>query len=361
MAALVPLGHVSVEAQLLEPLPPGQPPLVVPSADLGGTLSKWLFRQPVSDNELFIAAYKSTRLVLRVAELGGEEMLEEEGIEAHIFRGLIGPRTELLVCPSTSYKGSASQQAVADGLQLTGVVKKKAARLRNILLVHTNDGETFPVSKQLLRPCISLTSAIRRKPEGDQIVEEQVDVDCLTFDRVLLFLEVDAKGGADRFAFDIASLEEMAKAAQVLQYRQLRESCEKRLGDFQSRVRMHQWIEVVHHNNSGGCWITMDGMVFDLEAWLPEHPGGSTIIPQQALNKDCVVFFELYHASRESFQYLREFYIGELWPEERSMVPMEEETASAEFMQQIKDFCASFRLDVDKIAILHARSHLGAH
>ena len=43
----------------------------------------------------------------------------------------------------------------------------------------------------------------------------------------------------------------------------------------------------------------MDGMVFDLEAWLPEHPGGATIIPQQALNKDCTVFFELYHASRE--------------------------------------------------------------
>ena len=31
--------------------------------------------------------------------------------------------------------------------------------------------------------------------------------------------------------------------------------------------------------------MTMDGMVFDLEAWLPQHPGGATIIPQQALNK----------------------------------------------------------------------------
>ena len=77
---------------------------------------------------------------------------------------------------------------------------------------------------------------------------------------------------------------------------------------------MHRWADVTKQNDSGGCWVTMDGMVFDLEAWLPEHPGGSTIIPQQALNKDCTVFFELYHASRESFTYLREFYIGNCGP-----------------------------------------------
>ena len=34
-----------------------------------------------------------------------------------------------------------------------------------------------------------------------------------------------------------------------------------------------------------GCWVVMDGMVFDLEAWLPEHPGGATIIPMQALKR----------------------------------------------------------------------------
>ena len=37
----------------------------------------------------------------------------------------------------------------------------------------------------------------------------------------------------------------------------------------------------------------MDGMVFDLEAWLPEHPGGATVIPMQALNKDPVLTLSL--------------------------------------------------------------------
>ena len=49
-----------------------------------------------------------------------------------------------------------------------------------------------------------------------------------------------------------------------------------------------------------------------MSRWLEEHPGGSSIIPEQALNKDCTVFFEIYHASRQSFLYLKEFYIGEV-------------------------------------------------
>jgi len=91
--------------------------------------------------------------------------------------------------------------------------------------------------------------------------------------------------------------------------------------------------------------VTMDGMVFDLEAWLPEHPGGATIIPQQALNVDSTVFFELYHASRESFTYLKEFYIGELAPEDLAAVPRaSEDTASSDFMQQLREFATPFRL-----------------
>ena len=116
------------------------------------------------------------------------------------------------------------------------------------------------------------------------------------------------------------------------------------MGDFKSRVRMHRWADVVQRNDAGGCWVVMDGMIFDLEAWLPEHPGGATIIPMQALNKDCSVFFELYHASRESFFYLREFYIGELWPEERGLVPLEAESASPDFLQQLRDFSCTLRL-----------------
>ena len=31
---------------------------------------------------------------------------------------------------------------------------------------------------------------------------------------------------------------------------------------------MHRWAEVVARNDAGGCWVVMDGMVFDLELTL---------------------------------------------------------------------------------------------
>ena len=57
------------------------------------------------------------------------------------------------------------------------------------------------MKKKLLRPCITLTKAVQDK--GDTAPEVMVDVPCLVFDRVLLFLEVwgnDLKpaGGSSR-------------------------------------------------------------------------------------------------------------------------------------------------------------------
>jgi len=71
--------------------------------------------------------------------------------------------------------------------------------------------------------------------------------------------------------------------------------------------------------------------------WLPEHPGGSTIIPEQALNMDSTVFFEIYHVSRQSFLYLKEFYIGELREQDRARVPLGGGTEpSAGFLEQLR-------------------------
>lgn len=46
-------------------------------------------------------------------------------------------------------------------------------------------GEWFPVKRQLLRPCIALTSAVRAEDPaaGGPPPQAAIDVDCLTFDR----------------------------------------------------------------------------------------------------------------------------------------------------------------------------------
>ena len=44
---------------------------------------------------------------------------------------------------------------------------------------------------------------------------------------------------------------------------------------------------------------------------------------------DCTVFFEIYHANRQSFLYLKEFYIGELAVEDRPLVRYPHESHSS--------------------------------
>ena len=57
---------------------------------------------------------------------------------------------------------------------------------------------------------------------------------------------------------------------------------------------------------------------------------------------------------RRSFTYLREFYIGELYPEDRCLVPLEEELPSADFMHQLREFCDPWRYTPpDEATVVH--------
>ena len=55
----------------------------------------------------------------------------------------------------------------------------------------------------------------------------------------------------------------------------------------------------------------------------------------------------MYHASRESFVYLQEFYRGELVPDDFHLVPQPEEPPSADFLQQLREYTA-WRMPVER-------------
>mmetsp|Transcript_7490 Transcript_7490/g.10145 ORF Transcript_7490/g.10145 Transcript_7490/m.10145 type:complete len:192 (+) Transcript_7490:838-1413(+) len=187
-----------------------------------------------------------------------------------------------------------------------------------------------------------------------QAPQVKVQVACLDFDRVVMFLEAEAAGRAGDFNVDINQVESLLAAAHHLKCRPLENFCNKMLGDFKSRIREYTFEEVKRANASGKVWILVDFMVLDVTDWLPEHPGGRTIIPAQALNLDATCFFELYHVSKESFMYLRQFYIGEVCQADRELVPRDE-SASEHFIQQLQEFSA-FRI---KIKPLASNFHLG--
>lgn len=250
--------------------------------------------------------------------------------------------------------------------------------LRDIVNVYTNDEEMFPVKRALLRPCIALTSVVQKgrgkyrdsEDTESASVEVSVDMDACTFDRVLLYLEHEARD--EEFKFDPLLVNELRDAAIKLNISGLRDICDKVLGSFKERIRNTpiRFSEVLSRNGLGNSndssvasydrketWLVMSGMVLDITRWLPEHPGGSTIIPEQALGVDCTVFFEIYHASRQSFLYLKEFYIGELALEDRETVPLPkgyqsghcDGKASDAFLEQLSKVTAPWRLDVNKM------------
>jgi cytochrome b involved in lipid metabolism len=258
-----------------------------------------------------------------------------------------------------------------------------------VVTVFTMDEEEFPVKRRLLRPCLALTSLVQagrgkyaqpaqsrcedssnsNNPETQDLVNRiVVPVDACTFDRVLLYLEHEIRG--ETFKFDPLIAADLLEAAISLKIQGLQDTCEKVLGSFAERVRKVpiRLQEVLDRNEQGRLaaldpmrrgkrgetLLILSGMVFDITRWLDEHPGGSTIIPEQALNMDCTVFFEIYHASRQSFLYLKEFYIGEIAEEDLALVPLPpgDATPSAAFVEQLARV-TGWRLRNDQLIKYH--------
>lgn len=280
-----------------------------------------------------------------------DEEKEREDDEEDTYRGIVGPTTVIVLDqdPATSLESLA--------LLLAPSYLPLARRRRDLVDVWTSDGEVFPVRRALLRPCLRLTHVVQRgygRYKLDGVVSSrdrvEVDVDCCTFDRVLLYLQhvqaYAADSAARPFVFDPLLAADLLAAGESLQVQGLVDAAQRVLGSFQERVRPgFISLETVRARNAAGSaafaavgkrsetWIVMDGMVFDLSRWLAEHPGGSSIIPEHALDCDCTHLFEVYHASRQSFAYLKEFYIGELHPSDIAILGGE--AASETFLKHL--------------------------
>lgn len=76
--------------------------------------------------------------------------------------------------------------------------------------------------------------------------------------------------------------------------------------------------------------------------------GGPSIIPTQALNIDCTCFFEMYHVSRQSFLYLKSFYIGELNPADLVQLKRNDIHASEGFLHSLRSYTDQWRVQVEE-------------
>ena len=299
--------------------------------------------------------------------------------------------------------------------------KRAAVLARETIAVETSDGEVFPVHRSLLRPCVALTRHVREAaaggvassgkraqwerdmglemetettettetsssssssrssrspPEAGRPGQKQkqtlrIPVDCERFDKVLLWLERESLGSALP-EYDVRTAEALVGAAETLGLVSLADACRASLGAHERRIKTHFWRDVLAHNEAGGVRVVVDGMVLDVKRWLPEHPGGDRIIPSQSVNVDATRHFELYHSSKESFLYLRAFYVGEIVAEDVGSIPPPKTNratgavdppASRAFLEQLREYTRGFRIDNKRAADAdsdHApRVHLG--
>ena len=224
--------------------------------------------------------------------------------------------------------------------------------------------------KETIRSSTTSTSFSSKKEE-DQTNSVRVPIDCERFDKVLLWLERESLGLALP-EYDVHTAEALVGAADALGLASLADACRASLGAHESRITTHAWKDVVAHNRGGGVRVVVDGMVLDVKRWLPEHPGGDRIIPSQSVNVDATRHFELYHSSKESFLYLRAFYVGEVVAEDVARIPpsktnratgVVDPPASRAFLEQLREYTRGFRIDNKRAADAdsdHApRVHLG--
>ena len=284
------------------------------AADLHGVI--------VTVDDVYVVAIEETEFVCRVVGVGveieGEAEAEDEEAadDEDPYRGMVTAETSFLTSVDL---GAASSSFSISGVQ---TFQRKSTPRRDIVDVFTSDGEVFPVRRSLLRPCIALTAVVQAglgkyRSEHDSVVGRQVvpvPVDCCTFDRVLLYLLHLRRTESKPWVFDPLLANDLLSAAESLGLQGLIDLTKKVLGSFQERVRRKyiSFEEVRAMNDAGtacsregrercATWLIMRGAVFDITRWLPEHPGGSAIIPEHALNKDCTAQFEIYHASRQAF------------------------------------------------------------
>ncbi len=68
--------------------------------------------------------------------------------------------------------------------------------------------------------------------------------------------------------------------------------------------------EVEAHNNTASCWAIIGSSVYDLTAWIDQHPGGPETIMSICGKDGTVAFTQQHGGQRKPENELTNFYIG---------------------------------------------------
>ncbi|CAE7377582.1 Cyb5b [Symbiodinium sp. KB8] len=81
-------------------------------------------------------------------------------------------------------------------------------------------------------------------------------------------------------------------------------------------AKQYRLEEVAEHNTESDCWVIVHGKVYDVTAFLDEHPGGPEYLIDSSGDKDATEGFEDYGHSKTARNMLKEYYLGDVHPDD---------------------------------------------
>jgi cytochrome b involved in lipid metabolism len=79
--------------------------------------------------------------------------------------------------------------------------------------------------------------------------------------------------------------------------------------DIRSMSKEFSAEEVAKHNKENDCWVIIDGSVYDLTSFLPDHPGGKKAILTFS-GRDATEEFDMLHDRKVITKYVPKAKVG---------------------------------------------------
>jgi len=86
----------------------------------------------------------------------------------------------------------------------------------------------------------------------------------------------------------------------------------------ESSEKTYSLAEIATHNSSSSSWIVIHNNIYDVTAFLNEHPGGEEVLLEQA-GKDATEAFEDVGHSTDARDLMKRYKVGELVESERKV------------------------------------------
>lgn len=98
-------------------------------------------------------------------------------------------------------------------------------------------------------------------------------------------------------------------------------------------AKLYTRAEVTKHNSNKDCWLIIHNNIYDVTAFLNEHPGGEEVLLEQG-GRDGTENFEDVGHSSDAREMMNKYKVGELVEEERKVVSKKSEPSWTQDTQE---------------------------